>query len=171
MFATSSASEKNTIADLYRSHGGIVLRRARQITGSEVEAEEVLQELFRKLLERPESLGQARSPTSWLYGATTHLCLNRIRNRKNRERLLRENVTPVEAQQTPAELRAIVQQALGMLPEELSAVFVYYYLDQMTHSEIADVVNCSRRQVGNLLERAHANLERLMAQEKGPSDE
>ncbi len=162
MFATSSAPRQKTIADLYQSHGAMVLRRARQITGSEDEAEEVLQEIFQKLLEKPGSLGRARSASAWLYGATTHLCLNRIRNRKNRERLLRENVVPVEGQQVPAELRAIVQQALGTLPEELSAVFVYYYLDQMTHSEIAAVVDCSRRQVGNLLERAHATLQRLV---------
>ncbi len=140
----------------------MVLRRARQITGNEHDAEEVVQEIFGKLLEEPEGLDRARNPTAWLYGATTHLCLNLIRNRKNRDRLLREKVMPVEAEQRSAETAALVQQALDALPDELSATFVYYYVDQMTHSEIADTLGCSRRQVGNLLERAHAKLETLV---------
>lgn len=162
-----SVKHRKTVAELYRSHGAIVLRRARQITGSAEDAEEVLQEIFRGLLEQPKSLDRARSQVSWLYGATTHLCLNRIRNRKNRERLLRERMEPVYESGTSAESAALVRQALGTLPEELSDAFVYYYLDQMTHAEIAELVGCSRRQVGNLLERAHARLERLAGDSTG----
>lgn len=165
-----SAKQRKTVAELYRSHGAVVLRRARQITGSTEEAEEVLQEIFRGLLEQPESLGRARSQLSWLYGATTHLCLNRIRNRKNRERLLRERMKPSRETAASAEDTAFVQQALGALPEELSDAFVYYYLDQMTHAEIAELLGCSRRQVGNLLERAHAQLEQLVGTEGGAFD-
>lgn len=165
-----SAKHRKAVAELYRSHGAIVLRRARQITGSHAEAEEVLQEIFRGLLEQPESLDRARSPLSWLYGATTHLCLNRIRNRKNRERLLRERMEPANDHGLAAEDAALVQQALSALPQELSDAFVYYYLDQMTHAEIADLLGCSRRQVGNLLERAHARLERLVGRHGGTGD-
>jgi RNA polymerase sigma-70 factor (ECF subfamily) len=171
IFAALSSAQRKTIGELYRSHGAMVLRRARQITGNEHEAEEVVQEIFGKLLEEPESLDRARNPTAWLYGATTHLCLNRIRNRKNRERLLKEKVMPVEGEQRSAETAALVQQALEALPEELSAAFVYYYLDQMTHSEIAGILGCSRRQVGNLLERAHAKLERLVGPSAGARHE
>jgi RNA polymerase sigma-70 factor (ECF subfamily) len=171
IFAALSSAQRKTIGELYRSHGAMVLRRARQITGNEHEAEEVVQEIFGKLLEEPASLDRARNPTAWLYGATTHLCLNRIRNRKNRERLLKEKVMPVEGEQRSAETAALVQQALDALPEELSAAFVYYYLDQMTHSEIAGILGCSRRQVGNLLERAHAKLERLVGPPSEARDE
>jgi RNA polymerase sigma-70 factor (ECF subfamily) len=40
------------------------------------------------------------------------------------------------------------------MPDELAQVVVYAYVDEMTHQEIADVLRCSRRQVGNLLQRA-----------------
>ena len=69
---------------------------------------------------------------------------------------------PVAQQQSSIETAAFVQQALAALPDELSSTFVYYYVDQMTHSEIAGILGCSRRQVGNLLERAHAKLEQLV---------
>lgn len=171
IFAALSDKHRETVAEFYRSHGAVVLRRARQITRSESEAEEILQEIFCRLLEQPEMLQAARNPLAWLYGATTHLCLNRIRNRKNRERLLKEKVVPKTSEGPAAETATLVQQALHALPEELSVTFVYYYLDQMTHAEIADVLGCSRRHVGNLLKRAHTKLEELLEPAKETSGE
>jgi RNA polymerase sigma-70 factor (ECF subfamily) len=81
--------------------------------------------------------------------------LNRLRNATNRARLLAEKVEPVEpAGASPsAETRAEVRQILAKVPEELARVAVYYYLDDMTHKEIADHLGCSRRHVGDLLVR------------------
>lgn len=149
------------LSELYRRYGAVVRRRARQITGSDDEAQEVLQELFRTLVETPQALDEVREPVAWLYRATTHMCLNRIRNRKNRERILREQGEAPEAREGDAEAATVVKQALQGLPENLAVAFVYYYLDQMTHAEIATMLGCSRRQVGYLLEQAHAHLERL----------
>ncbi len=160
--ASQGYAHRRVLSALYRTHGALVLRRARQITGSDEEAEDVLQELFHNLVEKPESLSRASNCTAWLYGATTHLCFNRIRNRKNRERLLQAHgADKATHRDASAETLAFVQQALGALPDAQAMAFVYYYLDQMTHAEIADVMGCSRRHVGNLLERARAELERI----------
>jgi RNA polymerase sigma-70 factor (ECF subfamily) len=48
---------------------------------------------------------------------------------------------------------AELRQLLSRLEEPLASVLVYYFFDQMTHAEIAELVGCSRRQVGNLLAR------------------
>jgi DNA-binding transcriptional regulator LsrR (DeoR family) len=37
---------------------------------------------------------------------------------------------------------------------------VHYYFDQMTQAEIAEVMGCSRRHVGDLLERFRREMER-----------
>jgi len=152
---------RRALSELYQSHGAVVLRRARQITGSHDEAQEVLHEVFRKLVEDPRSLDGARNHLAWLYAATTHMCINRIRNRKNRERLLHKRGPPEHVQEPSAETIALVRQALQSLPDELASAFIYYYLDQVTHSEIASVIGCSRRHVGDLLERARALLNQL----------
>ena len=156
-----SFERRRSISKLYQSHGAIVLRRAYRITGSHDEAKDVLQELFRRLVERPESLDGARNQVAWLYGATTHMCLNRIRDHKNRERLLQERRPPEHAHEPSAEGVALLRQALESLPDDLGSVLVYYYLDQMTHAEIASMMDCSRRHVGNLLERARAALKQF----------
>jgi RNA polymerase sigma-70 factor, ECF subfamily len=50
-----------------------------------------------------------------------------------------------------------MRRMLAKLPDDLAQAVVYYYIDEMTHAEIAEQLGCSRRQVGNLLERAAAH--------------
>ena len=85
---TAAPSTDLSIEEVYRAHGHVVLRRARQILHSEAEAEEVMQGLFTSLLHRPGQFRGESSITTFLYAATTHRCLNRLRDKKNRARLV-----------------------------------------------------------------------------------
>src|SRR5882762_10188743 len=137
----------------YRSHAPAVFRRARRILGDPHEAEEVVQELFMSLVADPESLARAESPTAWFYATTTNRCINRLRDRNNRLRLLATHTQPTESQAPSAEDAAVLGDLLAGLSEDLARVAVYYYGDEMTHEEIATLLGCSRRQVGNLVEQ------------------
>jgi len=149
-----------TIERLYREYGDLVLRRARRIMGSEADAQEILQELFVSFVERPEQLAGKTSLTGWLYGATTHLCLNTLRNRRNRVRLLDERGSVGKAPAPPtAETRLSAQELLAALPDPLAQVAVHYYFDEMTHEEIAEIVGVSRRHVGNLLQQIQERMQ------------
>ncbi|HUS63413.1 MAG TPA: sigma-70 family RNA polymerase sigma factor [Kofleriaceae bacterium] len=144
-----------SIEAMYRVHGRAVLRRARQILGDEQEANEVLQEIFVGLLDRPDQFKGQSSITTFLYSVTTNMCLNRLRNARNRTRLLEENAGAAAPRSAPlgADDLAALHQLLARLPVEEASAAVYYYLDGMSHAEIADLQGCSRRQVGYLLER------------------
>jgi len=158
------AGDRARIDEIYRRHGDVVLRRARQILGNDQDAREALQQLFMSLLSDPNQFAGRSSITSWLYGATTHLCLNAIRNRKTRLRLAEAHVrADRDVEPARADRIAQVRQLLALLPIELAEVVVYYYVDEMTHDEIAAVVGCSRRQVGYLIERAHGLIKEMVA--------
>ncbi|MDI1451596.1 RNA polymerase sigma factor [Polyangium sp. 6x1] len=146
---------RQSIEHVYRAHGHSVLRRAARLLGNEADAREALQEVFASLLERPEQFQGTSSLTTWLYSATTNLCLNKLRDGKTRSRILNERVAPAGAEAVPpsAEASALVRDLLAKLPEDLATAAVYYYLDDMTHEEIASVMGCSRRHVGHLLDR------------------
>jgi RNA polymerase sigma-70 factor (ECF subfamily) len=147
------------IEKLYREYGDLVLRRAQRIMGNESDAQEVLQELFMSFMRDPQQLEGKQSMSAWLYSATTHLCLNTIRNRKNRARLLQLH-KPVEdgAAGPQAENLLTAQQLLAQLPDDLAQVAIYYYFDELTHAEISEILGCSRRQVGNLLDRVQERI-------------
>jgi RNA polymerase sigma factor (sigma-70 family) len=153
--------DAGAVEALYRSHGDVVLRRARHLLGSDADAHEALQDVFAELLRTPLVLRAPGAVVAWLYQATTHLCLNQLRNRRTGLRLLDRHFAPGQPRtEAPrGEALAAVRQLLARLPEQLAAVIVYHHLDGMTQEEISAVLGCSRRQVGYLLERAHASLQ------------
>jgi RNA polymerase sigma-70 factor (ECF subfamily) len=154
--------DRTSIEALYRSHGHIVLRRARMLLGSEADAQEALQEVFASLLRSPESVRNTKSIVGWLYRATTHFCLNQLRHLRTGARLL-ESRAPASAGEIPAvhvEAMAELRRVLALLAADVAAAVVYHHLDGMTHAEVAEMLGCSRRQVGYLLERARDSLAR-----------
>jgi RNA polymerase sigma-70 factor (ECF subfamily) len=148
------------LEELYRSHGHVVLRRARVLLGSEPDAQEALQELFAALLANPSALRSASSVVGYLYQATTHHCLNQLRNRRNVVRLLERGGKASDSAGPSGEALADLRRLLSRMPEDVAAAVVYHRLDGMTHDEVAGLLGCSRRQVGYLLERADQSLAR-----------
>lgn len=143
------------IDQIYREHGHVVLRRARWLLGSESEARDAFHEIFLSLLDRPEQLRGVTRITAWLYRATTHHCLNALRNRRTRARILSSmDPAPPDAG-TRGEQLVRVRALLAQLPAPLDEVAVYTYVDEMTHEEVASALGCSRRKVGYLIEQLH----------------
>jgi RNA polymerase sigma factor (sigma-70 family) len=140
---------------LYRAYGHSVLRRARQILGNEADANDMMQEIFAGLVARPEQFAGRSAPSTFLYAITTHACLARLRDHRNRLRLVDEHVRPwtTDVSQRSPEARAAVQRVLAQLPDDEARAAIYYHLDGMTHAEIAEVMECSPRHVGDLLAR------------------
>ncbi|HTE56626.1 MAG TPA: sigma-70 family RNA polymerase sigma factor [Kofleriaceae bacterium] len=146
------------IEKVYREHGYIVLRRAGQILGDAEEAREALQDVFLSLASRPGQFAGDSSIATFLYRVTTNYCLNRLRNRRRRAQLIdRAVVNGSWTTWAPASVDA--QDALQRLPEVLARIAVYYFIDEMTQDEIADLLGCSRRVVGKKLARLQAEFE------------
>lgn len=149
--------DRTSFEQLYRLHAPGVQRRARAMLGSDADAWEVVQDVFLSLHARPEQFNGRSQLSSFLFTVTTHACLNRIRNRKTRQRLLvtraEEAPTPQPACALDPEALALLHDMLRRLPEPLASVALYYYVDDLSQEEIAVLVGCSRKHIGNLLER------------------
>ena len=105
------------------------------------------------LLDRPEQFDGRSQITTWLYAVTTNACFTRLRNHRTRQRLISERPAPAPVAAASAESAALVRQWLDQLPDELAAVAVYAFVDEMTQQEIADQIGGSRRRVSDLLKR------------------
>ena len=125
--------------------------------GSDADAWEVVQDVFMSFYEHPEQFAGRSQLGSYLYAATTNACLNRIRSRKTHARLLEQRGSDAPAPQPfmplDPEALSLLHDLLRRLPEPLGAVALYYYLDDLSQDEIARLVGCSRKHIGNLLER------------------
>jgi RNA polymerase sigma-70 factor (ECF subfamily) len=144
------------VADLYREYAPVVLRSARRILRSRADADEIVHDVFVSFLQRPEQCAGAGCFPAFLYGAVTNACLNRIRNVAIRRRVLRA-WRHCEGWQTlqgaDPEDATVLRSVLGRLPDTLVTVALHHHLHGRTHDEIAQLMGCSRRHIGNLILR------------------
>ena len=139
--------------ELYRKHAAGAYRRALRLLGNAADASETVHDVFIALF---EDLARYRggSMNAYIYSAVTHACLKRLRERRTHARIDADRPWVADADPgTSAESTLLARSMLASMPEELAQVAVYYHLDELSHREIAEVLSCSHRHVGNLLQR------------------
>ncbi|MEZ4465530.1 MAG: RNA polymerase sigma factor [bacterium] len=77
-------SQQKRSPGCFRLHGPQVYRRALRLLGNATDAEEALQDVFLKILDRVDDFDDQDKTLNWLYRITTNHCLNVIRGRKRR---------------------------------------------------------------------------------------
>lgn len=162
--------DSQTLGEVFRKHGPSVYRRAYRILGNRADAEEATQEVFIRALRGAEGfLGQSQV-TTWLYRITTFYCLNLLRDRRRRRELMQENLPADEPSGPvpPGELLLLRRLLAEAEPQQARAA-VCVYLDGMTHEEAAEVLEVSKRTVGNLLDRFREWASRKVEEQKGAS--
>jgi RNA polymerase sigma-70 factor (ECF subfamily) len=152
---------------LYRRHHRLVYRVAlRYGKGDAAWAEDVTHDVFLDLYKALPSLHDLDDLEGWLYRATTHRAMNRLR----RDRFLA--LPPVrfllgERQVEPRvpEALAIARDdlrrafdALDALPVKERVAFSMYYLDERDQEEIGRVLGHTKGYVCKLIQRAAARL-------------
>jgi RNA polymerase sigma-70 factor (ECF subfamily) len=141
---------------LYALYGPMVLRRARAMLGDEHAARDATQEIFERALRAWAEFRADASPVTWLYRATTNHCLNLLRDGARRSAALdRLGRGVAEAVSAGLDERLTLRAVLDRVPSSLREIAVYYYLDQLSHEEIARICGVSRRTVGNRLVEFH----------------
>lgn len=165
---------------LFRAHYDQVFRTAYRITGSVVDAEDVLQTVFLRLVRREGGHDLSPSPVSYLLRAATNASLDLLRSRSRSKSVSLEEMEPdqfksstqnPEAQHASRELRKLVQQAVARLGERAAEIFVLRYYEGYDNREIAEMLGTSqmvvavtlhrsrlrlRKEIGEYLEKHHA---------------
>lgn len=133
-----------------------MLRRARALLNDEQAARDATHDVFVKVLAALDDFRQESSPVTWLYRATTNHCLNVLRSESRQGRVI--PLLRADPHKTPVSLdaRLSLTAVLSRVAPELREIAVYYYLDQMSHEEIARLTGLSRRTIGNRLVEFHA---------------
>lgn len=141
---------------LFSQYGGMVLRRARALLGDEQLARDAAQEVFLQVLRAEDQFRSEASPVTWLYRITTNVSLNLLKGHSRRREELGEPPEQHREERVSVDERLSIHAVLARVPEPLREIATYYYLDQMSHDEIARLCNVSRRTVGNRLVEFHA---------------
>lgn len=146
------ASDAASLPDFdrtYRSERGVVQRHIVYLTGDRSLAEDLTQETFGKLYERPPS-EELRNPRAWLLTVASRLAYNHMRGDARRQE--REMRT---APDTDSDVDAVldVRRALDRL-EPRDRVVLLLRHSGFTYAEIGEATGVAATSVGTTLARA-----------------
>jgi RNA polymerase sigma factor (sigma-70 family) len=131
--------DEEAFAEIVRRYAGVVYATSYRVVQDRGRAEDVAQEVFFKLLRRPQSVSQSLG--GWLHQCATRLALDDVRSetaRRKREANRRIELPDEDTQaQTWAELSPHVDEALATLPEELRELLVSHFLQGKSQNAIA----------------------------------
>lgn len=142
-----------------------MLRLAKRLLRDDEAAKDAMQEVFLRVLRVEDPERFAPNPMAWLYRTTTNLCLNRLRDVRRRGQLLSLWKVNEDFVDADADARLSLQRILSVVPDELQDIAVYYYVDELSHEEIAGIVGVSRRTIGNRLATFHALVKDMVPRE------
>lgn len=165
--------EKQTITELlrgdeatyervYKQYFQALYAYAYSILGDDLQAEEIVQQLFLKLWEKKETLQIETSLQAYLYKAVYFASLNYIKHLKVRKEYQQQTV--FQMQHTNGEradhqvdlklLEARFRKALSELPEQCRTVFQLSRFDALKYREIAAQLGISEKTVENHMGKA-----------------
>ncbi len=171
-FKRANEPAADELEEIFHEHYRLVYRAAYSVTGSEQEAEDVLQTLFLQLLRSGVPPGFRKNPKAYLYRAAINQALNAVRSRRRHAQIfdLAGLEAAVDVPGDPphdAELRKRLLQALATLNRRAVEMVLLRYLHKCSKAEIASVFGTSRGVVAVTLWRARARLRKLLSNSDG----
>jgi len=140
--------QDDALAEVYRRHGGATLGLARRVTGSQAEAEDVVQEVFLRLWRQPERFDPARGALrSFLLTQTHGRAVDHVRSlaaRQNRE-VNEARGTAIAGYDLEHEVWDLavadqVARAMSTLPEAERSAIELAYFSGRTYREVAVIL-------------------------------
>jgi RNA polymerase sigma-70 factor, ECF subfamily len=156
------------LGELFREHYRTIFRTAYRITGSQSDAEDVLQTIFLRLTPCGNRPNLSPNPQGYLYRAAVNASLDLLRQRKRANSVSLDVVdfeqSPKHAGASPEddladlELRELIRQAVAKLEGRAATAFALRYFEGYDNGQIAEVLGTSQLAVAVTLHRARTRL-------------
>lgn len=158
--------------------GDTVYRVALGQTGSRLEAEDIYQDVFLKLLERPCVFESDEHLKAWLIRVTINQSRDRLRFRarhatdsledhdEEAERKLAQAATNFDGAGDQDHLSDL-WEVVALLPEDQRTVVNLFYVEELSTRDIARILDCTAGAVRTRLYRARETLRDLLCNGEG----
>lgn len=167
---------------LYRRHEKPLLNFFYRVVMNAVEAENLCQETFFRIVRAKKKYEATAKFKTWLFQIALNLCRDRLRRMKHRshislntqassqndgdielQELISDPSSDLEKHMEKEELGALVQGAITSLPEDEHLVVVLKEYQGTKFSEIANIMNSPIGTIKSLNHRAHKKLRKILA--------
>lgn len=153
--------DETAFEQVFKTHFKRLHAYAFTILRDEVEAEEMVQQVFFRLWERNENLSLTGSVSAYLYRAVHNESLNYIKHQKVRSNhqlhiaySMKNEVEHPAKKVMAGELEKKIHSALNELPEQCRTIFQMSRFDELKYREIADKLGISVKTVENQMGKA-----------------
>jgi RNA polymerase sigma factor (sigma-70 family) len=159
---------------LVMRHGPMVRSVCRRMLYDSCDVEDAFQATFLVLLRKAGALRDAEALSPWLHGVAYRVAA-RIRAHSARRPVEESRSARPEAVESACdlertELRALLDEEIGHLPEKYRRAVVLCYLEGRTHEEAARRLRCSAGSLRGRLDRARQKLkDRLVRRGVAPA--
>ncbi|MFT5287303.1 MAG: RNA polymerase sigma-70 factor (ECF subfamily) [Planctomycetota bacterium] len=177
LLQAARAGDAGAFEALVHRHQSALLRHARALVGESGGYEDVVQEAFLRLAQKPPELpagtnGDADAERahllSWLHKVTRNCCMDQMRTTTRRKVREERAATPEATDGGLAEVegrdtRAAVERSLDKLPDEQQEVVVLRLLGGRSYKEIAEITGKKVGTVGWLISEGLKALSKELA--------
>ncbi|MAE66992.1 MAG: hypothetical protein CMJ18_22255 [Phycisphaeraceae bacterium] len=172
LVAAHVAGDLTAFDALVRRHGPGLYGYLLRMTGHRHQAEDLFQEVFRRIHEKAASFSGRGAFRAWMYAVASRAVIDAARKRRRDQSVVDMRIKEGErldpatanpgAEAIAAERRARVRQALDALPPRQRETVILVYYRHLSHAEAARVIGCSIGSVKRHMFRALRSLsERL----------
>jgi RNA polymerase sigma-70 factor (ECF subfamily) len=166
LMLAAGAGDTVAFGELVERHQVSAWNAAFRFLGDRIEAEDVAQEAFLKILNAAPRYRPSASFRTYLYRVVTRLCLDRVGKKKPLYMEAVPNVvgrvpSPLDVM-TGREAGEMVRAALEYLPTKQRMVVVLRYYQGLNYAEIASALQTTAKAVERLLSRAREALEKRL---------
>lgn len=164
------AGDKDAFAHLFERYQRLVYTHAYYRLNNPSDAQDAVQEVFRRAYLRLETFDTTRQFRSWLMTIATNYCTDVLRRRISLKRFAPHvsldavdfwvadtDANPEGAIQAN-EQREVVRQAVRKLPDKYREVVILFYWNDLSYSEISDVTGLPESTIKTRLHRARERL-------------
>lgn len=152
----SSLAEFSRLFDQYH---GMVFRTAYRLTGNAADAEDVLQNIFLRLVRRPPGQ-QLLDEESYLRRAAVNASLDVLRAKQATSALPLDEASIHSAKSDSKEVRECLRRAFAGLSPRAAEIFALRFIEDFSNQQIADMLKISRVLVAVTLHRTRRQLQK-----------
>lgn len=162
-----SGGDPMAFEELVRRYQSFAWKTAYRFIGDSMEAEDIAQETFFKILESAPRYRPTATFRTYFYRTLTRLCIDRTR----RSRFASLEEVPDVAESSASltdilienERRTQIYTALASLPPKQRAVIILRHYEGLSYARIAQVLDVTPKAVEGLVSRARASLQAILS--------
>jgi RNA polymerase sigma-70 factor (ECF subfamily) len=158
ILSRGSQGGNEQFVDLYQRHVDTVYRVCYAFMRNAADTEDAVQNVFIKLLTKPQKFKSAEHEKAWLIRVASNYCKDVLKSGWSKRTDLDSIAEPMVEDAEPDETLAVVMS----LPQTQRVCVYLYYYEGYNAAEIAEIINRPHSTVRNYLSEARASLRKRL---------